>query len=137
MEHFPITLLDHTPTIEERVEIARTFQNLSSILKDPITVVRVDAGYVVIETGTKQFKNAISLLQDGLAFYTTDDSLRRLFEEHGIEPTCEPMKNEESAHNRYRYLIPHVSPATILKYRPLFLTMLHDSVSYVQDQANA
>lgn len=121
---------------EERHEILKTLCELAVNLKYATAVPQISADYVVIETGQKQLKNAVGVLKDGVTFYTKDDSLLRLLSEHGLKPSRSPFENPNSVHNPYRYQIPHIQKSVIENMRPLFLTMVHDSIEYVRNPAS-
>ena len=123
------------PTLEERREIAVALLGLAKELRYGAEVQTVETGYSVVETGDKQLKNAISVLKDGIAFYTPNAALIDLLSQHGLEAKCVPL-GLSSSHNRFRYKISHVTLETIEELRPLFLAMIHDSIVYVQNGPN-
>lgn len=134
MECHKVQPLSTPPSLDDRYSVAIALSGLSADLRHSYQVQKVEAGYVVIETGNQQLKNAVGVLRDGITFYTEDNALLTLLEEHGLKAEPDPMKNDGSVHNAYRYQIPHVLAKTITDYRPLFLTMLHDSIAYVRNQ---
>ena len=124
--------LHSSPDRAAREAVTNALLQLAKDLGFQVRIAPIEADYFALETGDKQFKNAVSVLRDGITFYTVTDSLLRLLGEHGLAAKESPFRNESSEHNVNRWQIQHVDEDTIRDLRPLFLAMVHESISYVQ-----
>jgi hypothetical protein len=125
-------MLDRTE--KANYALVEAFRRLAEDLQVAVRLDETEHPYDSLAVGHKPLKNALCIKSDSTTFFTSDQSLLADLTAAGFVWKPAPFRGP-SAHNQYRYKVSKVHPSSLDDgcHRPLFVRVLKDAVSYVQD----